>query len=195
MNYIIMFFVAIPLFIIVCQISRILFKRVKRFNRKYTFIKVKKPLNKSISWTQRVYKGNRFIKKYPFGTFSWAMFIFSLTACDYFPEFINFIKKYSILKYAILIWILYYFQSGSKYIRKESKKINRILVTIVLTILTCLAISPTWLTFLSIISNNADFFLVIIGILFCFLPLYYITLSMLDILENPLLRVLIGYIY
>jgi len=34
-----------------------------------------------------------------------------------------------------------------------------------------------------------------VAILFCFLPLYYLTMSMQDFLENPLLRIFVGYSY
>lgn len=193
MKYIILFLLLIPLFIMY-QICRFLFKRAKKNIRKcVSSIKnMKFQFNKNRS----IYKVNSFIIRDSFDAVSFAIFICLMVSInlDVLSEPLrNFISKHIILQYIILIWFLYYLNSGCQYIRKLSNEINSLRITALLLTLIFIAILPTVSAVL--LAINTDFVIVIIAILFWGLSLYYITVSMLDVIENPLLRISIGYIY
>lgn len=193
MEYIVLFLLIIPLFII-CQISRIIFKKAKKLKCKYvTFIRcwfAKVQFNKNRS----AYRANKQISRNIFNAVSLAVFILLLVASTVIPELLgSFIKNHIGLRYAIIICSLYYLDIGCQSVRRLSKECDSLTVTIILVILTFIAILPTLLTFLLVIKT--DFDIVITTILFFSFPLYYSTLSMLDIVENPLLRNLFGYVF
>lgn len=196
MEYITIILLGIPIFIII-QLVNLLLKRAKRVLRKYHSQQSRNnQLSKKQRWLRGIYRTKKSIAKHPVTSVSLAAFIILMVVENVAPNhLVSFINKYSVLRYVILIWFLYYAKKGSHHIRQLSKETNHKWFTVILVGLSLLSISPIWLSLLSGISNTIDFVLVVITILFCFLPLYYITVLLLDIIEHPLLRIIIGYLY
>lgn len=193
MKYVTLILLIIPLFIF-SRIILILFKRFNKFRRRHVTSIKHWSKNSQFNKSSCIYKMNKQIARNLFDGFSTAIFIFLSVANNIIPDLSrSFINNHSSIKYIIVIWFLYYLERGCQWIRDSSKEFNSKRFTMLLIILTFISVLPMMLTFL--LTINTDFIYVIFAILFFFFPLYYSTMSMLDIVEHPLLRNLFGYIF
>lgn len=200
MKYLILIMLTILLliaFYIFFQTGKLLFKRAKKAIRRYNENKTtRNTLDSKKRFKIGIYKSNRFIITHTFWAVSFGVFLSLMVITHVAPaRLANFFNNFEIVRYANLIWLLYYFKSASQYIRKLSNESNRMWVTVFLVILGILSIWPTWITFLVIISKNVDYVLPIIAILFSIFPTYYLAMSMLDIIVETLSRKLVGILF
>jgi len=96
------------------------------------------------------------------------------------------------LKYIIMCIFLYFFTDGSRLLGTLSKKIW---ITTLIIIISLILVFPTWFILFYAVLKNIDFGLVVITALFCFLPSYNLTMIMLNIIKNALVRIVIATLF
>lgn len=102
------------------------------------------------------------------------------------------VSRTPIFSYIIMLIFLYGLTSWARFL--ESLSINAWVATAV-TLITLTLFLPTWLIFLFALLRSIDFGLAFIAVLFCFLPSYHLTMTMLSIINNRMIRILIGTLF
>lgn len=134
---------------------------------------------------------NETIKNHKFHTFNYAMFLMLNAKQADFKE----ATSHNIyIGYFILLWFLAYAVYWSNDCRKSANNYHLIWTTI-FTLANLCGYSFMWLVLISTVSQNMDFILAIIAILFCFLPSFVMAMTMLDVIEYSLARISIAYIF
>ncbi len=95
-------------------------------------------------------------------------------------------------KYIVMCILLYFFADGARVIGYLSKKIW---VTTLIILISLILVFPTWSILFYAVLRNIDFGLVVIAALFCFLPSYNLTMIMLNIIKNTLVRILVATLF
>lgn len=188
-NYILL---ATAFFIIFTVIKQLLIKcttlKIKdKFPKiKFPASKFKKP-NLRLAYLEIV----EYINNNKFHSANWAVFLIIIVKEAYFKKLV---AENVYIGYLILFWFLSYAIYWSYKSRISANK-DSTLKTSMQAVLNLLFFSIMWLSFIDVVSKNMDFILVIVAILFCFIPSFFMAMTMLDCLEYSLARISIAYIF
>ena len=173
MEYITSGFYLILLIFVACQVSRIIFKRAKKISRKRAKNNQNNKSNKP-----HIYPINKMIAKHIFNAFSILIFLFLMIMNIWAKELlIGFSDSFEVIKYLVLIWILYYFITWSKYCETLIKETNKIWFTILIVFCNGIAFLPMWLQLGYLVWKIPNIVIFCVAIAFFLLPAYHITLS------------------
>lgn len=191
MEYITSIFYLILLVFIARQVFRILLKRAKRSTRKYAKNNQNEKRIKC-----RIYPINKMIARHVFNAISILIFLSLMILGDLRKELLTqMADSFEAIKYLVLIWILYYFITWSKYCRNLIIEANNIWITIGIIFCNGIAFLPMWIQLGYLVWKIPNVFIFFVAIAFFLFPAYDITLSVLDTVVSSPLRSLTGLIF
>jgi len=175
MEYIVSAFYLILLVFLASQVTRIICKRVKKNSRKRA---KNNQNNKKIKFY--IYPINKMIARHIYNSFSILLFLFLMIMSILAEELlIQFSNNFVVIKYFVIIWILYYFITWSKYCENLIKETNNIWFTLLIVFCNGIAFLPMWLQLGYLVWKIPNIIIFFVAIGFFLLPAYYITLSVL----------------
>lgn len=178
------------------RMTKIIKKKGKRY---YSNLKNKRnqnPLTLRERWKLGTYRTDRLILKHIFVTINFIVFLVLMIASFVAEQkIIGFINRSDMLKYGLLLWIFWYFISWSLYCKNLVKESNNIWFTIIVTSLNIIVFLPTWIEMGFLVSRIPNVITLCAAIAFCLFPLYYLVLSIFEIVQSLPLRSLTGVIF
>jgi hypothetical protein len=172
---------------------------IKKGGKFFSKLKTKwnqNPLTLKERWKLGTYRTDRLILKHIFETINFIVFIVLMIASLVAEQtLVDFINGSNALKYSILIWVFWYFIFWTLYCKNLAKEANNIWFTIIVTFLNIITFLPTWIKMGLLVSHLPNVITLCIAIAFCLFPLYYLVLSLFEIVQSPPLRSLTGIIF
>lgn len=196
MNYIYAVLFFFILSVLMWRMAKIVKKKGNKYFSKFKTKRNQTPLTLRERWKIGTYRTDRLVLKHIFETINFIIFLVLMIASFVAEQkLIDFINGSDILKYGLLLWIFWYLISWALYCKNLVKETNNIWFTIIITFLNMIAFLPTWIKMGFLVSRIPNIITLCTAIALCLFPLYYLVLSIFEIVQSLPLRSLTGVIF